>query len=153
MCSCDYPTMGKARGRDLGRETMRQIKFRAWENTRREMCDVLMIWPGQGATAYGLQFRGANGDLILSTTAAKEGVSLMQFTGLTDSNNVPIYEGDIVQRLGGKNTILTAVEWNDDACEMQYSDGTRLNADDNYGCWKSVRGNIYENAEILEQKQ
>ncbi len=72
----------------------------------------------------------------------------MQFTGLRDCKGKPIYEGDIVRRLAG----LHAVEWNDDTCQWQFSDGSPINSGDNYGVWKIVQGNIYESPELLEKE-
>ena len=73
-------------------------------------------------------------------------VELEEFTGAKDSQDAEIYEGDILNQVRG----VFAVEWNDDTCQMQTSDGIALHADDNYGCWREVIGNIHENPELLK---
>lgn len=127
---------------------MREIKFRAFVEDSKTMQKVLMIWlNGQN---YGLQF--TDGDTTtLSTTAAKEGVKLMQYTGLKDKNDKEIYEGDIVKYLLPHPEPENYEEYTE---EVNYVDGcfcvegyTPLYATTDWNV--EVIGNIYENPELL----
>jgi uncharacterized phage protein (TIGR01671 family) len=67
--------------------------------------------------------------------------SIGQFTGLLDDNGVKIFDGDLVEvSING----VHLVEWNDDLCLFQFSDGTPINSGHSYGVSKSVTGNIHE---------
>lgn len=78
----------------------------------------------------------------------------MEFTGLKENwNDDPalnrdIYDCDIVEFLDG---FRAAVEWNDDTCQWQYSDGSPLNNDERYACFKRIIGNTYEHPHLLNQ--
>lgn len=74
--------------------------------------------------------------------------SVGQFTGLKDDYDIEIYEGDII--LFSSNNQKEIVEFNDDKCKFQYSDGTDINDGNRYGQIKIVIGNIFENPELLE---
>ncbi len=68
------------------------------------------------------------------------------FTGKLDDNRKEIYECDIVVDIIGKHY---SVEWNDDTCKYQLSDGSDLNDNDRYGTYLVVIGNIYENKNLI----
>ena len=68
---------------------MREIKFRAWSSGRKEMAEVESI-----------HFKGNAVYLIskyLRLVANLDKIELMQFTGITDEQNIEIYEDDIVK--------------------------------------------------------
>ena len=71
----------------------------------------------------------------------------MQFTGKLDDNRKEIFECDIVVDIIGLRYL---VEWNDDTCKYQLSDGSDLNDNDRYGTYLVVIGNIYENPNLLK---
>ena len=78
-------------------------------------------------------------------------VEISQLTGLKEnafeSGNKDIYEGDVIEFINGERLV---VEWNDDTCQFQYSDGTPINNGERYGTHKMIVGNIYESPELLK---
>lgn len=80
--------------------------------------------------------------------------SIGQYTGLKENTfedtrkNKRIFEGDVVEFIDGQRAV---VEWNDDTCQFQYSDGSPLNNGDRYSTHKAIVGNLYDNPEILNQ--
>jgi len=137
----------------------REIKFRAWDKVKEEMCDVMGIdfiqnmvlcFPITKRTARAGKWR------------PMDEFELMQFTGRHDKNGVEIYEGDII----GTNVryqILPKyiVEWNEKHCCFTCIDGGTFNylgdIDESiqYHLLSNMRlnvceiiGNIYENPEL-----
>lgn len=116
----------------------REIKFRAWDiPAKRYISDVFTI------DMIGVYVVDSRKQIY----KVGERVSLQQFTGKLDDNRKEIYEGDIVVDIIGKHY---SVEWNDDTCKYQLSDGSDLNDNDRYGTYLVVIGNIYENPNLLK---
>jgi len=119
----------------------REIKFRAWDGKR-------FVSQNQ----YGIiGVCVESGDLFMASTGSCESpvnwmdnCKLMQFTGLHDENGKEIYEGDIVNTLHGS----LSVEFNDDTCKFQFSNGMDINDREMYGMSKIIIGNIYENQNL-----
>jgi uncharacterized phage protein (TIGR01671 family) len=65
---------------------MREIKFRAWDAALKKMWYQVERYNGHGETAISFY------DVISSTRFIP-----MQFTGLLDKDEKPIYEGDILE--------------------------------------------------------
>lgn len=125
----------------------RLIKFRAFVQDVKEMQSVLMIW--LNGDNYGLQFTNGT-TTTLSTTAAKEGVKLMQFTGLKDKNGKEIYEGDICKCHDHPTGIEDATgEVIFDQGRYWIGTGSICSLDDYGTAWTEVLGNIYENPELI----
>jgi uncharacterized phage protein (TIGR01671 family) len=70
-----------------------------------------------------------------------------QFTGLHDENGKEIFEADIVETVYG----AFAIEWNDDTCKIQFSNGMDINDGEMYGMTKTVIGNLFDNPELITQ--
>ena len=112
---------------------MREIKFRIWKPLLEKMFAHEHIDYNQ---AFDNLDRGRFNDI------------LMQYTGLKDENRKEIYEGDVISD-GIKGLFL--VEWNDDTCKFQFSDGTDINDGIRYGTSKLIMGNIYENPDLIAE--
>jgi len=114
---------------------MREIKFRAWNEARRNM---FYLEDGQSLS----DFFNRNTQSISK---------LMQFTGLKDNNGREIYEGDILVDLEvspsykNKRVIRNFVE-----DTFFILDDMKYNI--NEKSVFEVIGNIYENPELLEEK-
>ena len=119
---------------DLKNQTQRTIKFRAWDTENKRWLNSVEV-----SAVISAHQRGEKALLY----------PLMQFTGLHDDNDIEIYEGDIVEFMSISVDKPVFVEWNDDTCQFQFSDGQPINNDDTYGIYKRVIGNIYENPELL----
>ena len=121
---------------------MREIKFRAWDKQYKEMVKVTMML--LNCNPIEIDHDKNNGE-----PKSIENFELMQLTERMDENGVNIYEGDVVIDYSDK---ILVVEWNDDTCKFQFSDGTDINDGDRYGASVLVIGNIYEHPELLEVK-
>lgn len=113
---------------------MREIKFRVWHSKAKEM------------------LFGSN-QSIFRWEAEMQPIHIMQYTGLKENayetGNKEIYQGDIIEFINGERLF---VEWNDDTCKFQYSDGSDINDGNRYGCHKMIVGNIYENSQLIQNK-
>jgi len=103
---------------------MREIKFRAWDGEK--------IHPDVIRT--------------LSYCLIAEDITVEQYTGLKDFNNVEIYEGDILKDVDD-STIVGFVEY--DEAFGEYDCGNN----NLYECTRDciVIGNIHDNADLLEE--
>lgn len=127
---------------------MREIKFRAWDKTRRHVFKV---------TSFDFVLERV--EIWVSTIATVlrfSEIELMQYTGLKDKNGVEIYEGDIVHHEAGEYSYVGVVETD---CYKSYISGidpvdafdfddvsdTRSGTAD-----LEVIGNKFDNPELLE---
>lgn len=127
---------------------MREIKFRAWDEMEK------LMFREQEYNTYE-EINIDEGELIAGSNDENGDwyeLKLMQFTGLKDKNGKEIYEGDIVlidwkdNRYGKHKGI---VEWNIEQACWEFGAGATSELD-----WShEVIGNIYENPELLEEKE
>lgn len=136
---------------------MREIKFRAWEKSLKQIIPVDNI---------DFEKRMVNTE---SVWRMFDEIELMQYTGLKDKNDKEIYEGDIVEIHDGTITAFRTsgkhiIEWWNGQFVFQANSHEE---DDyiNFGWWVrsnnhsaslkqiEVIGNIYENPEPIEKAQ
>lgn len=106
----------------------RTIKFRAWDSV-----DYM-------SNAFALQ------DLQDQRIKFADDCVVMQFTGLHDTNENEIYEGDILSATKDNKSYAHEVIYKDGS----YRAGTVLTNDINAKFEREVIGNIYENPELLK---
>lgn len=124
-------------------------KFRAWHKTREELGEVERIrFDDEGNVSTVLVIGKSFGANIYI-----DKIELMQSTGLKDKNGQEIFEGDI---LGTKDGLLNGVvEYRSDLgmwtnSLIKYNNFERLC---NVATSREIIGNIYENPELLEEKE
>jgi uncharacterized phage protein (TIGR01671 family) len=127
---------------------MREIKFRAWSESRKKMVPLgnvtTVFWP----TLRAVEYDGRGKQVSLA---------LMQYTGLKDKNGVEIYEGDILSvKEDGEDCPNHVVEYTNCGYWIDVNgefDQTSLSCAMEYSYYEyEVIGNIYENPELLEEK-
>jgi len=133
----------------------REIKYRAWLKEEEKMVNVETM----DFTDKSMQYLEKNEiiDAYLLRRMIFDDVELMQYTGIKDKNGVEIYEGDIVLIRIDKTNILhkTVVKFKHGTFiadiigdnDYIYLFHFGFNKDD-----FEVVGNIYENPELLEEK-
>ena len=121
---------------------MRQIKFRAWDGSRNKM---------QTSPKF-VEFNfSSDGELFAKNYAiggALQMLPVMQFTGLLDANSVEIYEGDIVDWVGG----IFYIMWEDSDASFFAVRSDEVFAESGQELADScvVIGNIHQHPELLK---
>jgi hypothetical protein len=110
----------------------REIKFRAWDKSRKIMIDNPGDIPGD------LQVSFINNSFVNSD------YDFMQFTGLHDKNGKEIYEGDIIV-YGG--LLRKKIKW-EISEDVEYPDNNNVGFYIPKEC--EVIGNIYQNFGLLK---
>lgn len=123
---------------------MRKIEFRGFDYEN-------------GAWRHGSLIQYPNGDCIIvefdtdgnELSYDVDPSTVEQFTGVTDMDNEPIYEGDIVERYGDRGTII----FQDGCFSVDWEDSTNTlfwYASDNLSMDLEVIGNIHDNKDLLK---
>lgn len=125
---------------------MKEIKFRVWDKENKEMLDVEYLHWDDCTKEFSIR------TTMYTDYFDEQDMILMQFTGLHDKNGKEIYEGDIVQILGGEYE-QGFHEW-DEKVQIKdlIYDGYNLMMTISQIGNKAIKviGNIYENPELLK---
>lgn len=131
---------------------MREIKFRVWTGSKMEH-NVMAGFLG----AFYVQGLDEKDSASMSPMNTKyyEPVRIMQFTGLTDKEGKPIYEGDILKPSIGSPTIIFYHEGTASFNVKYANDDDYFRAIGNAetSVYLTVIGNIYEHPALLEEKE
>lgn len=113
---------------------MREIKFRAWDKSNKEMFNVEII---------DFQKRQVYKDTV--SYCKFENIELMQYTGLKDMREKEIYEGDILFESFGEEYFKVVFE--DGSFRLETGECSLPLKEYAHIC--EVVGNIYKNPELL----
>ena len=129
-------------------------KFRAWKKAGKELGRVGQITFELDGSVSCVLFKGK----FLDFNVPINEIVLMQSTGLKDKNGKEIFEGDVVRQVRTQptteNEIIIGVVTMLEGAWLIMNDGEQLasklwsETDEN-----EIIGNIYENPELLEDKE
>lgn len=133
---------------------MRELKFRAWDNIKKEWLLGYEYKNLGGFSLFGEMMAMGEWEQILSKMIHGDygntgnELKVMQYTGLKDKNGKEIYEGDILEYCiqGNKQANPMIVKIPDIFIELGHDDQYYLPQEKSF----EIIGNIYENKELLK---
>jgi len=119
-----------------------RFKFRAWDGHEIFNVDVLAI----GHCSWDCPDYGKRGISL----AYQSFIKVMQYTGMKDKNEIPIYEGDLIN--GGGLLVPFELYWNTPSAEWYVKRGDDEGWKIDLSCSKryEVVGNKFEDKHLLE---
>jgi len=127
---------------------MREIKFRAWDISKRKILRNVGFHPHICMIHEGYK-TGDDAELTIAPDFTN--YKIMQYTGLKDKNGVEIYDGDIVCAKLSDGTIdQTAVVVQERACSWGWGVYGTISLALIYHEDTEVIGNIHQNPKLLE---
>lgn len=125
----------------------REIKFRAWD-----LDNNTMIYYPKWSTLHrkSVLYFSEKNDTYVDESDNNNNVVLMQFTGLQDTNNKDIYEGDILEDYTYDDHIFHKVDFFEGtfSLENEFNERAGWVCERNQSC--VVIGNIYQHPELLD---
>lgn len=120
----------------------REIKFRAWDTKKKKMFlwdTHVHSWPAWQLSGF---YRDKDNKIVVT-----------QYTGLKDSKGTEIYEGDILERQ--ECGTLYQIIWDNNMSRYRMkclTDNVFLYREPFGHTWEVI-GNIYENPELIKEKE
>ncbi len=148
----------------IGTLEMREIKFRAWDIENKMMFAVIKIDFKDEKAPYHVGY--FENPYWGTRNPRKERLVIMQYTNLKDKNGVEIYEGDVLKNPEKTNSYqrihkrmsIGVVEWSDKEAMFVLrwwgAEGMSCTPPmaNMVGRYNEVIGSIYENPELMEDK-
>ena len=138
---------------------MREIKFRAWDKENKKMISHNQLFAIDCSNEYPfLALIAGHYENALSPLS----VELMQFTGVKDKNSKDIYEGDILEvnhhwddydGCSGTEKFLGVAIFKEGAFQVSRFEKMEFYLASSIIISNEIKGNIYENPELLEVEQ
>ena len=121
---------------------MREVVYKVWDESNKRFIDP---------SFFSLNEKGELGTFLSSFKFKDPRFILLQYTGITDRNNNPICEGDIVKLHRINSNLIGVVKWDLVSFIVDIENAGKP-AQDTYYQMKycEVIGNIFENPELLQ---
>jgi hypothetical protein len=137
---------------DMGRgESVREIKFRAWDIRKEKMRGCMeIIWFEDGSLRVNATESEVNYEPLVNVNDGVQECILMQYTGLKDKNGKEIYEGDVLK---GRKYLITVTFYKGMFSGKQHG----INYTEPLASWEmscfEVIGNIYQNPDLIKKAE
>lgn len=126
---------------------MREIKFRAWDRKEKEMIEEAIVFGNIGA---------GDGSVLVNEKAQRGNeLDWTQYTGYKDEKDIEAYEGDVIEfeePVFESQVLMCPIVFHEGGfcAEWQRSDSVHWFPLSQIGHWFEVKGNIYQNPELLK---
>ena len=131
---------------------MKKINFKAWDETRNIMCDVVALdWDNDG-NIISAHLKQEDGHVykVYPNDDYGDKIVFLEYIYLNDRNGKEIYNKDIVR----VEDYIAVIEWDKETCRFVIniiSENLVYDFDNFYGKELEVIGNICERKDLLEK--